>query len=70
MKILAYGKNTYMKAKRMFTCTICGCIFVADYDEYEVKDTYRNGMYYESRCPCCGRSAYADENSIYVSTED
>jgi hypothetical protein len=70
MKILAYGKNTYTKVKRMFTCMRCGCIFVADYDEYEAKDDFRNGTFYQSGCPCCHATAYADENSIYVSTED
>ena len=67
MRIIKYGKAVRLGSDRKFECKHCGCIFIANKDEYTARDDFRNGTFYESTCPGCERTAYADENSIYVS---
>lgn len=66
MRIIKYGRAVRLGSDRKFECKICGSIFVATKDEYQARDDFRNGTFYECICPCCGRMAYADENSFYT----
>ena len=45
MKILKHGD----KALRKFTCKFCGCVFVADRNEYITTDS----NYFHATCPDC-----------------
>ena len=62
MKILTYGK---VKPKPIiFNCEKCGCIFEADYSEYEVStlmEVMHDGLgAYKCECPCCKNIVYGD----------
>lgn len=46
------------KPSRTFECINCGCIYEAEYSEYEVKRyksqrTDVEARIYECKCPCC-----------------
>lgn len=46
MEILKQGN---IDKRKKFTCENCGCIFIAEKDEY-----YREDSRLISKCPCCG----------------
>lgn len=58
MKILRKGDPEKAKQKRIFNCTECDCIYVAEKSEY--KYVYKKGddEYYMGECPCCGAVVY------------
>lgn len=57
MKIIKQGKtdkelSAILNKTKRFECTICGCIFEADWDEYTYKFNLNEMMYY-CKCPNC-----------------
>lgn len=60
MKIVKEGNPNWNKKPKEFTCRYCGCVFVADSNEYVV-DTWRNTKTYTCNCPCCDNKAYLEE---------
>lgn len=53
MKILTPGNKDRLKKYRKFECEHCGCVFIADKDEYKDESTQKDGPMYSAKCPCC-----------------
>ena len=51
IKIIKPGRLGEIKR---FTCSRCGCVFMADVDDCEVAYSLLNGYYFKIDCPCCG----------------
>lgn len=62
MIILEPGNPNWDKRYRRFTCSNCGCIFVAESHEYQ----YDQHDGYSCKCPCC--HSYAYKNQEYFGT--
>lgn len=58
MKIIKKGKipTTFIR----FCCRNCGCIFDCEKGEYTYHSCQRDGDYYETKCPICGKRVYKD----------
>lgn len=54
IKIIKPGKFKNPKDTRRFLCLNCGCVFMADVDDYEEEYSLRNDYYLKIECPCCG----------------
>ena len=57
LQILQTGNASSQKSKR-FECENCGCIWLADKDEYEI-DWSRYSLPAYCACPCCKTEIYA-----------
>lgn len=53
IKIIKPGKKP--DTNKRFKCSHCGCIFMADKDDYEEVNSLCNGYYLLIDCPTCGR---------------
>lgn len=53
MKIIQHGDLKKNKPDVRFECQQCGCIFVAEWSEYEKHSSQRDGDWYEAHCPEC-----------------
>ena len=62
MKIIKEGNPDWNKKLKEFTCHHCGCVFVADHNEYIV-DAWRNTETYTCNCPCCDNKVYLEEQN-------
>lgn len=62
MKILKHGK----KLSRLFTCKYCGCVFVADLNEYGVA---ASGDNFFVVCPDC-KNEFDMHAPLYTEKED
>jgi hypothetical protein len=51
MKIIKKGKKPFETMK--FACTICACVFEADYAECKVGWTFETGNFATCNCPEC-----------------
>lgn len=58
MKILEHGNPKKLNATKIFKCSLCGCKFEADKNEYYYSGSQYNEGYYCCKCPECGKSAY------------
>lgn len=61
MKVIKQGKSkeelkAILSRTKRFECKICGCIFEADYDEYETEEVQIYSYHY-CKCPNCGQKA-------------
>lgn len=56
MKIISEGNKKGKNRDIKFFCKNCGCVFVAEYGEYEITHTQIEGTWYDSKCPCCGKT--------------
>lgn len=61
MEIIKQGDPERIKKTKQFNCTACGCIFLANKDEYTFSGTQYNISYWKCKCPACGTIAYSDE---------
>lgn len=61
MKIIKQGSIEQVIESKMFECKRCGCLFKAEYKEYERKQGCRNDTYYLCTCPTCGKTVYQSE---------
>lgn len=61
MKIITPGDPGRLSKSRRFSCEDCGCVFIANSDEYRREPDYRNGTMLVCKCPTCGRDVYRDE---------
>ena len=52
IKIIKPGKKP--DTIKRFTCSHCGCVFMADVDDCEVAYSLLNGYYFKIDCPFCG----------------
>ena len=52
---------------RRFTCPKCGCIFVAEKDEYNAHRFFAGEVHYVAKCPTCGEYTW---NSEAVTEDD
>ena len=59
MKIIKQGKKPNKEIK--FSCTLCGCEFIAEYGEYSILDDGHNDIEYECDCPNCDSKCYKCE---------
>ena len=53
MQIIKKGDLNRLKKSIQFTCKKCGCIFVANKDEYQVHFDQYQGDWVKIRCPYC-----------------
>lgn len=53
MKIIKHGNPKRNKPDLEFECRNCGCIFVAEYEEYQKFDSQKDGPWAEIICPEC-----------------
>lgn len=58
MKILVPGNVDLLKNAKQFRCDVCGCIWVANNEEYNTDFSTKNETYYICDCPTCGKTAY------------
>lgn len=49
----------YQRRPARFVCRACGCVFVADKNEYSDMSNQRDGDMYSCGCPCCGETCWA-----------
>ena len=61
MEIIKQGDLDFLKKTKKFNCNSCGCIFMADRNEYEYAGVQYNIQYYKHMCPTCGTWAYAED---------
>lgn len=59
MKIIKQGIKP--DESRKFTCRFCGCIFIAEKNEYSVVPMGYCVIGYKCDCPNCGASCYHSE---------
>lgn len=68
MKILVQGRKA--KKYRRFECEVCGCVFLADRNEYKfegryfINDTCLDN--YSCSCPNCGDIVYSNAGDEIV----
>ena len=62
VRIIRQGAKNWLKEYR-FSCSRCGCIFVANENEYKGFDNQREGFWAEHDCPNC------DEKCVSVVRE-
>lgn len=60
MEILKQGDISKLKHTKKFECCWCGCIFLADDDEYKYSGSQYNESYYQCACPTCNNPVYSD----------
>ena len=60
MEIIKQGDISKLKQTKKFECRRCGCIFLADDDEYKYSGSQYNESYYQCACPTCNNSVYSD----------
>lgn len=53
MQIIKEGDLNRLKKSIQFTCKKCGCIFVANKDEYQIHFDQYQGDWIEICCPYC-----------------
>lgn len=57
MKIIKHGRpETVLNTVKRFKCGSCGCVFEADKEEY-TSGTQYNEIYFQCKCPECGKFA-------------
>ena len=56
IKIIKPGKKPDTTVR--FECPHCGCVFMADVDDYEEEYSLRNDYYLKIDCPTCGSKVY------------
>ena len=52
IKIIKPGKKP--ETTERFECSYCGCVFMADVDDYEEEYSLCSSYYLKSDCPCWG----------------
>lgn len=60
MKILKPGTFKQINKVKRFDCHNCGCIFEADYTEYQ-PDSCGDTAFYWCKCPFCGSPTTVNE---------
>lgn len=60
MEIIKQGNISKLKQTKKFECRWCGCIFLADDDEYKYSGSQYNELYYQCACPTCNNLVYSD----------
>ena len=61
MEIIKQGDLSRLKHTKRFECRHCGCIFLADDNEYIKGDMWRNLQTYTACCPYCDNEVYLEE---------
>lgn len=60
MKIIRHGNPKRSKPDIEFECRCCGCIFIAEYGEYQKFDSQKDGSWVEAICPECHQKTNKD----------
>lgn len=72
MKIIKEGNKELAITKRAkpveFSCSLCGCIWQANKDEYENESNQYDGEIFYCDCPTCGEKIYSSKR-IWVVNE-
>ena len=58
MKILVQGDLNRLKKIKKFSCDKCGCVFLADQNEYRNNSNQHDGTMFSINCPCCDSVLY------------
>lgn len=66
MKILKHGDLK----PRKFICSVCGCEFVANRNEYGIDKTYAILPRYIVTCPCCKQRMFTVQDNAPLYEED
>lgn len=62
MMILKHGDPDRLRKPKNFTCDACGCVFVAERQEYTTRQVdYDGSTIYEAVCPECYSKATAND---------
>lgn len=61
MEIIKPGNPQTTLTPKRFICSNCGCIFTADYEEYEYAGMQYYQVYYKCLCPTCCKYVYTVE---------
>ena len=61
MEIIRQGDLYRLNKIKQFDCPTCGCIFLADKNEYEYSGMQYNKTYWKCKCPTCGNWTYVEE---------
>jgi hypothetical protein len=60
MQIIKKGDLDRLKNSIRFNCKKCGCVFIADNDEYQKHFDQYQGNWIEIHCPCCNNRIIYD----------
>ena len=60
IKIIKPGKKP--ETIERFECPHCGCVFMADVDDYEEEYSLCNGYYLKIDCKTCGCTVYKPDD--------
>lgn len=60
MEIIKQGNISKFKQTKKFECPWCGCIFLADNDEYQDCKDVVSQYNYRCICPTCNKPVYSD----------
>lgn len=71
MKIISSGNKKIMHPDIKFFCDKCGCLFIAEYGEYNSESTQIDGESWSIKCPECGKniSTYNPMFCYYIEKE-
>lgn len=58
INVIKEGNEKFKNKTRYFECSVCGCEFTADAEEYSTEWDGRNEFVYHCECPTCSREAY------------
>lgn len=58
MKILVQGDLKHLNKIKKFACDACGCVFLADKNEYRNVSNQHDGTIFTIECPCCYSTLY------------
>lgn len=62
MMILKHGDPDRLRKPKNFTCDACGCVFVAERQEYTTRQVdYDGSTIYEAVCPDCHSKATTND---------
>lgn len=69
MRILREGNGELVIRSRKFECDNCGCVFVANKNEYRYIGNQREGDAWRCNCPYCGEVAITSEVPLICDLE-
>ena len=64
VKIIKHGESAKLIPDITFSCKKCGCVFVAEFGEYNINySCFLGTTYYEAHCPECNSVAGEEINN-------
>lgn len=66
MEIIKQGDLSRITHKKQFECMACGCVFLADENEYIIADFSYDRKLYKCDCPCCNNKIYVEDEYVLL----